>query len=292
MQRSLGWNEKLWDIGIWGVLMLLSIVILLPLWYVVITSLVPFEIWSKTGGTLFVSPTEISFAAYRQLLTAGQLPRAFLVSLYVTVLGTVLNLIVTTLLAYPLSKKEFRLRNPLLLLVLFTLLFNGGLVPTYLVVRGLRLTNTYWALMLPNLVSAFNLLVMKSFFQNLPQEIEEAARIDGASDWQVLWRIVLPLSRPILATIGLFYAVAHWNAFFDAILYISDARMQPLQVVLRTILTEGNLAEYSDITAVEVVPIASLRMAAVVLTTIPVLLIYPFLQRYFTSGVLLGSVKE
>jgi len=290
MQRSLGWNEKLWDLGIYIILAVVTIAILLPLWYVVATSVTPFDLWVKTGGTLF--PTQFTFEAYRQLLTAGQLPRAFGVSVYITILGTALSLIVTVLMAYPLAKKDFQLRTPLLLLVLFTLLFNGGLVPTYLVVRNLGLLNSYWALMLPNLVSGFNLLVMKSFFQGLPTEIEEAARIDGASEWQVLWRIVLPLSRPILATIGLFYAVLLWNAFFDAILYISDAQKQPLQVVLRAILSAGNLAEFTDVSAATAVPTETLRMAAVVLTTIPILLVYPFLQRYFTAGVLLGSVKE
>lgn len=290
MQRSLGWNEKLWDLGIYIILAVVTIAILLPLWYVVATSVTPFDLWVKTGGTLF--PTQFTFEAYRQLLTAGQLPRAFGVSVYITILGTALSLIVTVLMAYPLAKKDFRLRTPLLLLVLFTLLFNGGLVPTYLVVRNLGLLNSYWALMLPNLVSGFNLLVMKSFFQGLPTEIEEAARIDGASEWQVLWRIVLPLSRPILATIGLFYAVSLWNAFFDAILYISDAQKQPLQVVLRAILSADNLAEFTDVSAATAVPTETLRMAAVVLTTIPILLVYPFLQRYFTAGVLLGSVKE
>ncbi len=290
MQRSLGWNEKLWDLGIYIILAVVTIAILLPLWYVVATSVTPFDLWVKTGGTLF--PTQFTFEAYRQLLTAGQLPRAFGVSVYITILGTALSLIVTVLMAYPLAKKDFQLRTPLLLLVLFTLLFNGGLVPTYLVVRNLGLLNSYWALMLPNLVSGFNLLVMKSFFQGLPTEIEEAARIDGASEWQVLWRIVLPLSRPILATIGLFNAVSLWNAFFDAILYISDAQKQPLQVVLRAILSAGNLAEFTDVSAATAVPTETLRMAAVVLTTIPILLVYPFLQRYFTAGVLLGSVKE
>lgn len=292
MHRSLGWKERSWDVGIWIVLSLVTLAVLVPLWYVVVTSLVPFDVWKETRGAFSLLPKAVTLEAYRQLFSAGQLPRAFGVSFYVTILGTALNLVATTLMAYPLSRKNFKLRTPLLLMVLFTLLFNGGLIPTYLVVRGLNLTDTYWSLMIPNLISAFNLLVMKAFFQSLPDEIEDAARIDGASDWQIFTRIVLPLSKPILATIGLFYAVAHWNAFFDAILYISDGRMQPLQVVLRTILTESNLAEYSDITATARVPLDSLRMAAVVLSTIPVMLVYPFLQRYFTSGVLLGSVKE
>lgn len=290
--KSMGRAERLWDAAILVILALITCVILLPLWYVLITSVTPFDVWSKSNGTLFVAPGRITLQAYRQLLGAGQMPRAFGVSIYITSLGTALNLCVTTLMAYPLAQKRFRLRTPLLLLVLFTILFNGGLVPTYIIVRELHLLNSYWALMLPNLVNAFNLLVMKAFFQNLPEEIMEAARIDGASEWQVLWRIVLPLSKPIMATIGLFYAVAHWNAFFDAIIYISDSHKQPLQVVLRAILSAGNLAEFADVSAGSVVPTETLRMAAVVLTTIPVLFIYPFLQRYFTAGVLLGSVKE
>jgi putative aldouronate transport system permease protein len=292
MNRSLSWEDKLWDFGVWGCLALVTLVMLVPLWYVLVTSVTPFDIWVRTGGTLLIAPGSISLDAYRLLLSGAQLPRAFGISLYITLLGTALNLVFTTLLAYPLSKDGFRLRTPLLALVVFTLLFNGGLIPTYLIVRDLHLLNTYWSLMLPNLVSAFNLLVMRAFFHSLPSEIEEAARIDGASEWQILWRIVLPLSKPILATIGLFYAVAHWNGFFDAILYLSDANMQPLQVVLRSILNAGQLAEFTDVSSATAVPTETLQMAAVVLTTIPVLLIYPFLQRYFTAGTLLGAVKE
>lgn len=289
--RSIGWGEKIWDISILVILSLITLLVLVPLWYLVIVSVTPFEIWTRTGGSLFISPADMTFEGYRQLLTSARLPRAFLVSVGITSVGTLLNLVATTLLAYPLSKKEFPLRQPLLLAVLFTTLFSGGLVPTYLVVRNLGLLNTYWALMLPGLISAFNLLVMRAFFQNLPTEIEEAAKMDGASDWQVLWRIVIPLSKPILATVGLFYAVAHWNSFFDAVLYISKAEMQPLQVVLRSILSAGNVNEYVDPEAA-VMPQETLRMAAVVLTTLPLLLVYPLLQKHFTAGTLLGGVKE
>jgi len=289
--RSIGWGEKVWDITIVLILSLITLMVLAPLWYLVIVSVTPFEIWTRTGGSLFIAPWDMTFEGYRQLLTSARLPRAFMVSVGITTVGTLLNLVATTLLAYPLSKKGFPLRQPLLLAVLFTTLFSGGLVPTYLVVRNMGLLNTYWALMLPGLISAFNLLVMRAFFQNLPQEIEEAATMDGASDWQVLWQIVIPLSKPILATVGLFYAVAHWNSFFDAVLYISRAEMQPLQVVLRSILSAGNVNEYVD-PAAAVMPQETLRMAAVVLTTLPLLLVYPLLQRHFTAGTLLGGVKE
>ncbi len=292
MLESVGLGEKLWDVGVWITLILISLAVIIPLWYLVMISLTPFDVWSRTGGSLFISPAKMTLESYQQLLSSWQLPRAFLVSVYITTFGTFLNLVATTLMAYPLAKKRFRLRSPLLLFVLFTALFSGGLVPRYLVVKDLGLMNTYWALMLPNLISVFNLLVMKSFFQNIPGEIEDAARIDGASDLQVFWRIVLPLSKPILATIGLFYAVGHWNSFFDAILFITQADKQPLQVVLRQILTAGSINNYVPVDADRIAPPESLRMAAVVLTTIPILIVYPFLQRHFTSGVLLGSVKE
>jgi putative aldouronate transport system permease protein len=287
----MGFGEKAFDGAVLFILFLVTLAVVLPLWYLIMVSLTPFEVWVRTGGSLFIPPSQMTLEGYRQLLVSVRLPRAFGVSVFVTVAGTALSLAVTTLMAYPLAKKTFPLRKPLLLAVLFTLLFNGGLVPTYLVVRQLGLLNTYWALMLPNLVSGFNLLVMKAFFENVPSEIEEAARIDGASDWQVLWRIVLPLSKPILATVGLFYAVAQWNSFFDAILYISDTRMHPLQVVLRSILAAGNTNEYVE-PGVSVLPLDTLRMAAVVLTTIPVLFVYPWLQKHFTVGTLLGSIKE
>lgn len=289
--RSMGFGEKAWDASIVIILALIASAVIVPLWYLVIVSVTPFEVWTRTGGTLFISPAKMTLEGYRQLLSSARLPRAFGVSVLVTTVGTALNLIATMLLAYPLSKREFPLRQPLLLAVLFTTLFSGGLVPTYLVVRQLGLLNTYGALWFPGLISAFNLLVMRAFFENLPQEIEEAAKMDGASDWQVLWQIVVPLSKPILATVGLFYAVAHWNSFFDAVLYISKPEMQPLQVVLRSILSAGNVNEYVDPEAA-VMPQETLRMAAVVLSTLPLLFVYPFLQKHFAAGTLLGGVKE
>lgn len=282
-------GERTWNISVWVILTVVTLVTLVPLWYVVMVSLTP---RSGSGSSLFVSPAEMSLDAYRSLLDNGAMLRSMGISFYITIVGTALSLIVTTLMAYPLAQKRFRFRNPILLLVIFTMLFNGGLVPTYIIVSDLGLRNSLWALMLPNLLSAFNLLVMKAFFQNLPGEIEEAARIDGASELQILWRIVLPLSKPIMATIGLFYAVAQWNSFFDAVLYIDDTNKWPLQNVLRVILTAGNVTEYTDINAASAIPSESLKMAAVVITTVPVLVIYPFLQRYFTAGVLLGSVKD
>jgi len=284
-------GERVFDAVIMIILGLFALSVIIPFWYVIVMSLTPLEVWSNARGAFFPPLDKITFAGYEQLLTSARLPRSFAVSVGVTVVGTTLNLLVTTMMAYPLSLAHFRLRGPILIAVLFTLLFNGGLIPTYLLVRDLGLMDTYWALILPGLVSAWNLLVMKAFFEGLPPELRDAARIDGASDWQVFWQIVLPLSKPILATIGLFYAVAHWNEFFNAILYIQSSEKQPLQIVLRELLSSGNMNEFVDINVRAVVPTQSLRAAAVIIAVVPMLLVYPFLQRHFTKGVLLGSIK-
>ncbi len=284
-------GERVFDGIIIIVLALFALTVIIPFWYIIVMSLTPLEVWSKTRTAFFPPLDKITFAGYEQLLTSARLPRSFAVSVGITVVGTALNLLVTTMMAYPLSLSHFRLRGPILIAVLFTLLFSGGLIPTYLLVRDLQLMDTYWALILPGLVSAWNLLVMKAFFEGLPPELRDAARIDGASDWQVFWQIVLPLSKPILATIGLFYAVAHWNEFFNAILYIQSSEKQPLQIVLRELLSSGNMNEFVDINVRSIVPTQSLRAAAVIIAVVPMLMVYPFLQRHFTKGVLLGSIK-
>lgn len=289
--QSVGRAEKLFDLAVIVILALFALAIIIPFWRVVVMSLTPLEVWSSARGGFFPPLDKLSLSGYEQLLGSRRLPRAFGVSVYITVVGTALNLIVTTMMAYPLSLPYFRPRTPLLIAVLFTLLFSGGLIPTYILVRDLGLMDTYWALMLPGLVSAWNLLVMKAFFENLPSELRDAAKVDGASEWQVFWDIVLPLSKPILATIGLFYAVTHWNSFFDAILYITSSEKQPLQIVLRELLSSGNMSEFVDIQVRSIMPIQSLRAAAVIIALVPMLIVYPMLQRHFTKGVLLGSVK-
>ena len=284
-------GDRVFDVFVLAILALISLIVIVPFWYIIAMSVTPFEVWSRTNGTLFPPLDSMTLAGYDQLLSSWRLPRAFGVSIGITVFGTALNLLVTTLMAYPLSLTHFRLRKPLLILVLITLLFNGGIIPTYILVRDLQLIDSYWALILPNLVSAWNLIVMKAFFEGLPDGMRDAAKVDGASDWQVFRQIILPLSKPILATIGLFYAVAHWNSFFDAILYITTPEKQPLQVVLREILQSGNTSEFVDVATGNQMPIQALRAAAVIIALTPMLVVYPFLQRHFTKGVLIGSVK-
>lgn len=269
-------------------LTLAALISLFPLLYVVSVSITPFEEVLRHGGFV-VFPRKVTLDAYVQFLSRSTIPRAYLVTLYITVVGTVINLVLTTLLAYPLSRQALPGRRLLLLYVLFPMVFTGGIIPTYIIVRTYGLLNTYWAMMLPFAIWTFNAIVMKTFFGQIEQSLLDAATIDGASESAVLTRIVLPLSLPVLSTVGLFYGVNHWNEFFQAIIYISDPDMLPLQPVLRNILigAESSTVDSADIT----LPADTLKMAAVVLTAIPILSVYPFLQKYFTKGVLLGSVK-
>lgn len=276
------------------VLILLAVffIILIPFWQVVATSLTPLDVYTKEGTKFFLPPTQWSTEAYQQLLGHPQFPRALGNSLIITLGGTAISLLLTVPLAYGLSITRLPGRTLLLLFILFTFLFNPGLVPTYLLVTRLGLSNNFLSVILPPAVSVWNTLIMMSFFQGLPEELKDAARIDGAGELQVLTRIILPLSRPILLTIGLFYAVYYWNEFFTPILYLSDNDLQPLPVLLRNILISAGFNEYVEYNAFSSTSIESLKAAGVLITMIPMLLVYPWIQRYFTRGTLLGSVKE
>ncbi|WP_127588289.1 carbohydrate ABC transporter permease [Paenibacillus koleovorans] len=262
----------------------------LPFLYVISISLTPISEVIKRDG-LVIIPTNITWTAYKEILQGDRLFNAYQVTLFRVIIGTLLNLVFTIMTALPLSRKALPGRSPILLFIVFTMLFSGGIIPSYLLVKEVGLLNSTWALVIPGLVNAFYLMIVKSFFEQLPEAIDEAARIDGAGEISILVRIILPLSVPIIATIGLFYAVWHWNNYFDALIYISDAEKQPVQLFLRQILLasvaiSGDAAEAAN----SVNPI-SVQMASVVVTTLPILLIYPFIQKHFTRGVLLGSVK-
>jgi putative aldouronate transport system permease protein len=213
-------------------------------------------------------------------------------SVIITLSGTALSLILTVPLAYGLSNRTLPGRRIILLLILFTFLFVPGLVPVYLLVTHLNLTNNFLAIILPPAVSVYNTLVMMSFFEGLPEELKEAARLDGANELQVLAYVILPLSKPIVLTIGLFYAVYFWNEFFTPILYLNDNHLMPLPVLLRNILISASFNEYVEFNAFSSTPIESLKSAGVLLTMLPMLLVYPWIQRYFTKGTLIGGVKE
>ncbi|WP_454193864.1 carbohydrate ABC transporter permease [Paenibacillus sp. Marseille-Q7038] len=247
-----------------------------------------------TARSFFLIPKEFSISAYQYIFSSSTIFRSIGNSIFITVAGTIVNLFFTLTMAYPLSRKNFWGRNVVMNLVIFSMLFSGGMIPTYLVIRGLGLLDSYWALILPGAIGAFNLIVVKNFFQELPAGLEEAASIDGCTDLGVLWRIVLPLSKPVIATFALFYAVGHWNNFFSALLYLTDSAKWPLQIMLRQIvlLSQGTVGDMANLDQNFVQPPEqSIKMAVIVVGTIPILLVYPFLQKHFAKGVLLGSIK-
>ncbi|MDQ0871560.1 putative aldouronate transport system permease protein [Paenibacillus sp. V4I3] len=285
--KTLG--NRLFDIFNYSFLLIFSVACGLPFLYILAVSFTSPEEVARGGIILF--PKEWSLASYRYIFSTNTLVRSLMVSIYITVVGTFINLLLTSLMAYPLSKSHIRGRKYILLAVLFTMLFGGGLIPTYFIVKALGLTNTLWALMIPSAISGFNLIVLKNFFQQIPDGLEDSAKIDGCSDLGVLFRIVLPLSMPAMATFALFYAVSHWNQFFNAILYINDNTKWPIQVLLReiVILAQSRIGDAS-IDEAQIQPL-TIRMAVIVFATVPILFVYPFLQKHFTKGVLLGSVK-
>lgn len=270
----------------------IGIAAVLPFLFVVAGSFATEE--EITRRAVFLVPTTISFDAYRFIFSTDTIMRSIGVSIYVTLVGTIVNLFFTVTMAYPMAKRQLMGRNLVMNLVIFTMLFGGGMIPTYLVVREMRLLDTLNALIIPGAISAFNLIIVKNFFQELPPEMEEAARIDGCSELGLLWRIVLPLSKPVLATFTLFYAVGHWNNFFSALLYINDPSKWPLQVMLRQIVMLSQTAA-GDLSSMDPnfvqPPEQAIKMAVIVVGTLPIMCVYPFLQKHFAKGVMLGSVK-
>lgn len=280
-------GDRIFDLIVYVVLACVGLLSLFPLLFVVSASLTPYGEVLKNGGYILL-PKAITFGAYEQLFAHPRIFNSLWVTVVITVVGTALNLVLTVLMAYPLSRRDLPGRGPLLFVVLFTFLFSGGIIPTYLIVKATGLIDTIWALIIPNAIWSFNVLITKSFFETLPEEIFESARLDGASEYRILWQLVLPLSKPSLMVIGLFYAVGHWNEFLQAIFYITDRDLQPLQVVVREILMASqNPLENID----AMVPTVTMQMATVVFASLPVILVYPFIQKHFTKGLLLGSIK-
>ncbi|NEC04868.1 carbohydrate ABC transporter permease [Streptomyces sp. SID7909] len=243
----------------------------------------------KSSG-LVLWPDHPTLDAYRTIFTGGVVSRALIVSVGITVFGTLASLLVTVGMAYGLSRREVTGSRFILMTALFTMLFNAGIIPNFLLVKGLGLYDTYAALVMPTLVSAFNLVVLRSFFMNLPEELYDAAKVDGAGDLRILVRVVLPLSKAVLAVISLFYAVTYWNAFFNSLLYLNDSDKWPLPMVLRTYVLQGQSLDSASAGEV-LAPQQAVQMAVLVIAVVPILCVYPFLQRYFTKGVLTGAIK-
>jgi len=276
------------------ILTLLAASTVLPVAYLIYVSLIPPEAYYSYG--VVFPPRALSLVNYQLLLGRGsRLVSSFLFTVYVTVVGTVLSTFFSALLAYPLSKSEVPFRIPMTGFVFFTMLFGGGLVPNYLLVRALGLLDTVWALVLPGLISAWNMFIIRNFFQALPDSLEESARLEGAGDLRILLSIVIPLSKAVILTIGLFYAVSYWNKWFDVLIYMRSPNKRTLQLVLRDILysaTGFSDPSAADTTTTTIQPPGEvIKMTAIVISTLPIMLVYPFVQRHFIRGVMIGSIK-
>ena len=286
VREEKGRYSPVFDTLVYAILVAVLLLTLVPVMYVVAVSFTPYSEVVKHQGVVLI-PTEITFDAYKIIMKRSDFWNGLWMTIKITVLGTLANLVVTTAFAYPLSRKHLPGRSLITKMVVFTMIFSAGTIPTYLVVKQTGMLNSLLSYIVPGLVGVNNLIIMKSFFENLPEDIFDAARIDGCGEFKVLGRIVLPMSVPIMMTIGMYYAVGHWNTYMAAVLYVTDESLQPIQVILRRLL----LSSLTDFDADTIVPTESLRMAAVCFSTLPIVVVYPFIQKYFVKGTLAGAVK-
>jgi len=288
-------GEFVFQLALALILLAIAAIMILPMLYVIAVSFTHAEAY--VPNRLILWPKKWSIDAYRFVLAGPGFLNAFRASLFLTVVGTPLKLLVVASFAYALSKQDLPGRTPMLSMVLFTMLFGAGLIPNYLLIKNLGLINSWWALILPSFPDAWSLMVLKSFFQSLPPELEDAAQIDGSSELGIFFRIILPLSKAPLAAFGLFFAVGFWNTYFSAILYLNDAEKWPLQVMLQQVVMLSQIESFldpglvADLKLMKVIPPETVKMATVTIVIAPILMVYPFLQKYFAKGVLLGSVK-
>ena len=289
-------SDKVFDAVNLLIKLALLVIFIWPLWFVVIASISdPGQVWQ---GNVILFPKGITLDAYEEVIQYKSIWTGYRNTLLYTVLGTAINMVLTVCAAYPLSRKDFPPRKILIIVLMVTMYFSGGLIPTYLVVNRLGLIDTIWAMMVPNALSVFNIIVTRTYFMNsIPEELREAAQLDGAGTVQYLFRVVLPLSKPILAVIGLFYAVGHWNDFYSALIYINSQQLLPLQSVLRKLLltTQMTLQISSSMSPDEIMRktqlAQTLKYSSIIVSTVPVLCLYPLVQKHFVKGIMIGSVK-
>ncbi|GIO61459.1 MULTISPECIES: carbohydrate ABC transporter permease [Paenibacillus] len=287
-------SERITGIGIYVLLGVVTLIVLYPLFFVLIASVS--NPGSVIRGEVWLWPKGFSLVGYERLFGNKELLRGFMNTVMYTVVGTALNVVMTVAGAYPLSRTDFKGRHFFTFLIVFTMFFGGGMIPTYLLIKSLGLLNTFWAMIIPSAVSVWNILIMRTFFQSsIPKEVQEAAFMDGCSNIKILLKVVLPLSGPVLAVMVLFYAVGHWNAYFSALLYLSDRDLYPMQLFLREILVQNQMQEMVDISddtlARSLMDAEAIKYAAVIVTNLPMLILYPFLQKYFVKGVMVGAIK-
>ncbi len=292
MIRDRSASSRLMDVIVHVVMILAVIVCILPELHNASISVSRSTAIKQGRVTIF--PVDFSLDAYKTVFRSGKVPNAFRNSLIYMCLGTTINLLLTIITAYPLSKRHLPLRGFYTLLVTIPMFFSGGLIPNFLLINELGIYNKIWALVLPGAISTWNLIIMRTFFMGVPDTLEESAHLDGANDFQILLRIVLPLSMPAIATVGMFYAVSHWNSWFSALIYLRDNSKYPLQLVLREIVILNSMSAELAESYVEDMPVVtaeSIKYATLFISILPMLIIYPFVQKYFVKGVMVGSIK-
>jgi putative aldouronate transport system permease protein len=291
MIREKDWRNVLFDVFNYAFIALLGFLAVAPMLNLLAISFSNNS--AVMGGYVTFFPVNFTLENYAVIFKSPAIYKAFMVSVQRTFLGIVISQFLTIITAYPLSKaaRQFKGRNFFMWILVFTMLFDGGLIPFFMVIRNLGLLNTIWALIVPG-VSAWSVILLMNFFKEVPQELEEAAVLDGANHWQILWKIYVPLSVPALATLTLFAAVWHWNAWFDGMIFMTDPNNYPLQTYLRTVVVDLNSSNlHMDVTKIDMLSQRALRGAMIFVTTIPIMILYPFLQRYFVTGIKLGAVK-
>lgn len=282
------------DVVLIAVFTLLALITIYPFYNVLILSVS--NTVSVATHTPYLLPYVIDFTGYKTILQDIYFLKSLGVSLFVTIVGTTINMFLSVIGAYVLSKRQLIGRNLFLSMILFTMLFSGGLVPTYMIIRNMGLINNIWVMILPTAISTYYLIIMKNYFLNLPAGLLEAAHLDGANEWTILWRIAIPISRPFIATFALFYAVERWNEWYNALLYINQKDLYPLQIYLRDILVSLNSQLSSQaqqmLNATQKASTSAVQMATIIITAVPIICVYPFLQKYFVNGIMVGGLKE
>ena len=282
------------DIGLYTIFGILGLLTLYPFYYVLIVSFANTQASATYSPYLY--PHVFDLTGYQMIIGDIYFFKSLMTTLFVTAVGTSLNMVISVMTAYVLSRKQLLGRKQLIVLITFNMLFSGGFIPTYLVFSDLGLTNSIWAMIFPGMISTYYVIIMKNYFSGLPQSLEDAAKIDGANDLKVLYKIYLPISKPFMATFALFYAVERWNEWWNAYLYISDKNIKPLQIYLRDILVnfsnQLSTQAQSVVNSQGKVYVQSVQMATIVITMLPIMCLYPFLQKYFVKGVMIGAIKE
>jgi putative aldouronate transport system permease protein len=289
-----GWNDRWFDVVNWTILSGLLVAILYPLYFILISSFSSAE--SISGGGVWLYPEHFSLDGYIRIFQDERIWNGYARTLLYTTLGTTINVALTVTGGYALSRKDLVGRNVFVFLIVFTMFFRGGLIPTYLLVKELGMVNTIWSMVIPNAIAVYNLIIVRTFFQStIPLELLESAKIDGASNTRFFLRIALPLSKPIIAVMVLLYAVGHWNSFFQALIYLNDRSLFPLQIILRDILVQSQvqIQMVTDVQSMadEMKIAEQIKYGVVIVASVPMLLLYPFLQKYFVKGFMIGSIK-